>query len=218
MAGPSGLFQGGSQIAAQSDLLTNSTQAGDLFYVDKFSLGNGAVATPKLGYVPLFFGMPVVPAFSPGGTNLSLSGTQTLPPGSYGEVSFGPNANVTLSGGSYTFTSLEVKPGATVGFATPTFVGVGERVLIGNGASLLPGPGVNPRDVLVVATGGDGPPNKPANAIDVGGTVQILVDAYAPNGTLSLGSHDVARGAFIGRRVLVGSSTTLELNSSFLSP
>jgi hypothetical protein len=218
VAGPSALFQGGSQIAGQSDLLTNSTQAGDMFYVDKFSLGNGATATPKVGYVPLFFGMPLVPAFSAGGANLSLNGTQTLPPGSYGAVSVSPNANITLSGGSYTFSTLEVKPGSTLAFAAPTFVGVAERVLVGNGAHLLTGSGVSPRDVLVVATGVDGPPNKPANAIDIGGTVDVQIDAYAPNGTLSLGSHDVARGAFLGRRVVVGSSTTVELSSSFLSP
>jgi hypothetical protein len=64
VAGPSARFLGRSQIAAHSDRLEASTQAGDLFYVDKYFLGNGATATQKVGYVPLFFGMP---AFAGGG-------------------------------------------------------------------------------------------------------------------------------------------------------
>jgi hypothetical protein len=218
LAGPSALFQGGSQIAAQSVMLTNSTKAGDVFYVDKLSVSPGVVSTPKQGYVPLFFGMPVVPSFSAGGQDLTLSGTQTLNPGTYGALTVTPNADVTLTGGDYAFTSIEVKAGATVRFAAPAQVNVKGRVLIGNMAKLLPAAGVNARQVVLTATGADGPPNKPADALAFGSFAEIGVDAYAPNGTLSLGANVTAKGAFLGRRVLIGSNSTLELDSSFLSP
>jgi hypothetical protein len=217
-AGPAAHFQGGSQLAAQSVKLSNSTLAGDVFYVDKIDVSAGVVYTPKTGYVPLFFGMPVVPSFSPGGANVTLSGTQTLGPGSYGAVSVSPNANVTLTGGAYAITSLDVKPGATVHFGAPTNLDVGNRVQVRNGAKLLPGLGVNARDVVLVATGIDGPPSNPAFAIQIGSGADVRVDAYAPNGTLSFGSFASGTGAFIGRRVDVSSNATIEHDSSFLSP
>ena len=71
---------------------------------------------------------------------------------------------------------------------------------------------------MLYANGTDGPATKPANAIDLGSGTTIGVDAYAPNGTLSIGSSSVATGAFLGRRVIVGSNATLNLDSSFLAP
>ena len=218
VAGPSAHFLGGSQIAADSDRLEASTQAGDVFYVDKYFLGNGATATPKVGYVPLFFGMPAFPVVSGGGSKVNLSGTASLPAGNYGQLTVGPNADVTLTGGAYNFGGIEVKPGATVRFAAASTVGVSGRVLVGNGSTFAPATGVQAHDVVLYGAGVDGPPNKPADAIAIGSNVTLGLNAYAPNGTLTLGSYTVGTGAYVGKRVAVGGNVTLNEDSAFLSP
>ena len=138
VAGPSAIFQGGSQIATHSDRIEASSQAGDVFYVDTFVSGNGAVLVPKVGYVPLFYSMPAVPAFSAGGADLVLKGTQVLPAGTYGRLTVNPNATVTLSGGNYYFTSIEVKSGGRVRFSAASTIHVTGRVLVANGAEVKP--------------------------------------------------------------------------------
>jgi hypothetical protein len=220
VAGPSAQFQGGSQIAAHSDRIEATTQAGDVFYVDMVTGGNGAVFTPKIGYVPLFFDMPAVPSFSAGTTNLNLSGTQSLPAGSYGKLTVSPNANVTLTGGNYYFSGIEVKAGARVRFSAASALHVAGRVLISNGAQVAPtaASGVVPHDVIVYATGANGPPNKPADAIAIGSQATIGLNAYAPNGTLSIGSFTAATGAFVAKQVVVAGNVTLNEDSIFVCP
>jgi len=217
-AGSGALFLGGSQVAAHSDRLGSSAQAGDVFYVDDLLTGNDAVATARHGYVPLFYDMPAVPAFSAGGANVSLNGTSTFHAGSYGNVSVKPNGVVTLSGGDYFMESLEIKPGGELHVAAPATLYVAERVLVGNGARVLPLTGVLPRQIVLYATGVDGPPHKPADAIRFGSNMILAINAYAPNGTLSVGSGTMAVGAFIGQRVSIESNATLKEDSVFLCP
>ena len=78
--------------------------------------------------------------------------------------------------------------------------------------------GVQPHDIVVYATGADGPPNKPGEALAIGSQSVIGVNACAPNGTLSIGSHTVATGAFIGKRVAVEGNVTLSEDSAFICP
>jgi len=220
VAGPSAMLLGGSQAAAHSDRIEASTNAGDVFYVDQYYAGNGAVLTPKVGYVPLWFNMPAVPSFSAGGANRSLSGTTSLDAGTYGELSVKANAVVTLTGGTYNFTSVEVKPGAKVHAAGATTIRVSGRVLLASGTELGPAPGgaVQPHDVVLYATGVDGPPNTPGDAISFGSYTVLGVNAHAPNGTLAVGSYAVGKGAFVGKRVAVASHVTLSEDSVFVQP
>jgi len=178
------------------------------------------VYTPKVGYVPLFFAMPTVPGFSAGTANVTLSGTQTFAAGSYGKLTVQPNAVVTMSGGAYFFASIEVKPGAQVRFAAPSTLHVTGRVLAAGGVQIGPtaASGVQAHDVIVYATGVDGPPNKPGDAISIGSQSVVGVNAYAPNGTLSIGAYTAATGAFVGKRVVVGSNVTLNEDSAFVCP
>ena len=172
------------------------------------------------GFVPLFFGMPVVPAFTAGGTDVNLQNGQSLGPGTYGTLRVSNNASVTLAGGTYNFTGVELKSGAIVRFSGAATVRVSGRVLIGNGSSVGPAPasGITAFDVVWYATGVDGPPKKPANAFDIGSNATVSLNAFAPNGTTTIGSYAVATGAFLGKRVSVGSNVVLNENSAFLAP
>ena len=91
---------------------------------------------------------------------------------------------------------------------------------VANGSTIgpAPGSGITARHIVLVARGADGPPNNPAHAISIGGSGTIAINAFAPNGTLSIGSQTTAVGAFLGKRVSVGSNTVMTLDSSFLIP
>jgi len=221
VTGSSAILTGGPQIAGYSDQLGNSTQAGDAFHVGPLSLGNGATAIDKIGYVPLFYDMPAVPAFSAGGANKSFSGqANTLAAGTFGKLSLGPNARLTMTGGNYYFTAIEVKAGAILEIAAPSIVHVTGRVLFGNGSTVGPaaGSGAVAHEIVFYANGTDGPANKPSNAIQIGGMTNVAINAYAVNGTLSIGSFGVANGAFLGKRVDIADNVNLSLDSSFLCP
>ena len=92
------------------------------------------------------------------------------------------------------------------------------RVLVGNGSTFAPATGVQAHDVVLYGAGVDGPPNKPGDAIAIGSNVTLGLNAYAPNGTLTLGSYTVGTGAYVGKRVAVGGNVTLNEDSAFLSP
>jgi len=115
---------------------------------------------------------------------------------------------------------LEVKPGARVRFSAASTLHVTGRVLVGNGAEVKPtaASGVLPHDVVLYAGGTDGPPNNPGDAIAIGSNAVVGINAYAPSGTLSVGSYANATGAFVGRRVLVGSNVVFRKDSVFVCP
>ncbi|HZN03271.1 MAG TPA: hypothetical protein VFD06_06745 [Candidatus Polarisedimenticolia bacterium] len=208
------------QIAAESEKLGNLSSSGDVFFVTPISAGNGSQHNPCPGYVPLFLGLPIAPPNGPGGADIQLSGSQTLGPGAYGKLSVKPNAVVTFTGGSYTFAAIEVKPGATVTFAAPSTVVVAGRVLIADGGRIGPSSsgGFASRDIVLYVNGADGPPNNPSDAFSAGTGAVVRVNAFVPNGTLSMGTSTAGTGAFIGRRVSFGTSVVLALDSSFIVP
>jgi hypothetical protein len=216
--GSSANLGAGPQIAAESDKLGNNSTCGDVFFVTPISAGNGAVFNPRLGYVPLFLGLPLAPPDGGGGPNLSLSGTQLLPPGSYGTLTVKPPADITFTGGAYSFTEVAVQPGAAISFAAPTLVVVSGRVDLGNTSRLGPSvaSGTSPRDIVVYVNGADGAGSH--DALAIGGHAEVRLDAFVPNGTLSIGAFTEATGAFVGRRVDVASDVVLNLDSSFLVP
>ena len=218
--GSSVVLSGSSQIAAESVWLGNLNVAGEVFVVDRLVAGNGSVYTQKTGYIPLFLGLPAVPAPGPGGDSQSISGTQTLPPGDYGTLELRPNATLTLAGGNFTFSSIDLKPGARLYASGAVTIVVSGTVKVADGSTVGPaaGSGVTARDIVLYAHGTDGPPNNPAHAIALGGSTTLSLNAYAPNGTLSVGSQSTAVGAYLGRRVMVGSNTAMTLDSSFLIP
>lgn len=218
--GASVVFGAGSQIAAESVVLGNLNTAGEVFVVDQLAAGNGSTYTQRTGYVPLFLGLPVVPGAGPGGPNRTITGDQVLSAGNYGTLEVKPNATLTLGGGSSTFATIELKPGARLYVAAAASIVVAGRVGVANGSTIgpAPGSGITARHIVLVARGADGPPNNPAHAISIGGSGTIAINAFAPNGTLSIGSQTKAVGAFLGKRVSVGSNAVMTLDSSFLIP
>jgi hypothetical protein len=219
VVGQSSSLIGGSQIAAESVWVRQHATVGEVYFVDDLLAEGGATYTPKTGYVPLFLGMPIFPVFSAGGSDETLSGVESLPAGSYGELRIKPKAIVTLTGGDYYFTSIDVDPNAKLMFDAATNVHVTGRVNFGKGAKVGPalGSGISAQDVIFWIAGADGPPGKPTTFVS-GNGVQMRINAYTRNGTLTIGPYNSATGAFLGLRVTVLTGTTLHLASAFDYP
>jgi hypothetical protein len=218
--GPGAIATGGPKVAAQSVRLQSSTRVGNVYAVDPIAVGSGVTYTAKNGYVPLFLGMPVVPAFNAGGQNKTFSGpANALAAGSYGKLKLSPNAVVTLTGGNYYFTSIEMGSNAQLLFSAAANIHVTGRVSVGNSARVLPaaGSGIVAHNIVFWVTGTDGPPTSPT-AFNTSNDVQLQANVYARNGTVTLGQYNNATGAFLGLRVNVQNNTTLYLDSAFDFP
>jgi hypothetical protein len=218
VAGPRAVFAGESRLAAHSVQLKAGTLAGDVFHVDSLLTGPGVVFAAKPGYVPLFSGLPAVPAFTAGIEDRRLR-HERLVSGSYRDVVLQPNASVTLTGGNYFFRSIELKPGARLLASAPSTLHVTESFSIGpNGhAGPLPGSGAQPSELFLYALGAQGL-RRSSDTIDVGPGAALELNAYAPDGVLSFGPESRGTGAFLGRAVQVGADVTLTEDSSFVVP
>lgn len=217
VVGPGVRMPTDSAIAGETVLLREGAQVGQVFQVDGLQAGVDTVYTKRYGYVPLFLGMPEVPAFTAGLTPVNLSGpAAVLAPGQYGAVSVKPNAVVRLTGGTYNLASLDVGPNAQVLAAAPTVLRIAGRAVLGTSSVLQPVPGfdLDATDLVVYVTGTDGPPANPAAFLGRTATT-IVANIYASEGTLSFGRQSSATGAFLGKRVDVGEKAVLNLQSGF---
>jgi hypothetical protein len=216
VVGSSAFLPGGPKVAGQSVRLQSGTQAGNVYAVDPIQVGSGVTYTAKNGYVPLFLGMPTVPAFGAGTTDKTFSGpNNVLAQGSYGKLKLAPNAVVTLAGGAYYFSSVDIGSNAQLLFSAAANVHVTGRVTVGNGAKLLPtSSSILARNIVFWVTGTDGN----SSAFQTSNSVRMSINAYSPNGTMNIGPYNIATGAFLGLRVNVQNNTTLVLNSAFDYP
>jgi hypothetical protein len=218
-AGPNTVFEGGSQIAAQSVRLGPLASAGDVFYEDTLLRGPGALFTPRKGYVPLFEQMPASPSFTAGTEDEQLSKDQSLLPGSFRDLVIRPLKTVTLTGGDYFFRSIDLGPGARLLASAPSTLHVTEAVSLGPLAQVRPLPTstVRPSQLVVYALGSSGS-SRFAETIGAGPGTLLGLNAYAPNGTIALGPSTRATGAFLAKGVDVGPAVTLAEDSAFVAP
>ncbi len=213
------LLTGGPKVATQSARLLSNATAGQIWRVDSVQAGTGATYTDKIGYVPLFLGMPIFPAFVAGGVNQTLNGAVSLPAGSYGSLRVKSNGVVTLTSGNYYFTKIDVDSGGKLLFSAPSNVHVTGRVKIGSNSVAGPatGSGFTASDVVLWIAGVDGPPGQPT-AFTSTNSATLTMNVYARNGTTTVGESNNATGAFLGLRVRIGNGATLNLDSAFDYP
>ena len=158
-------------------------------------------------------------AFGAGTANQTLNGVVSVPPGSYGSLRVKSNGVVTLTGGNYYFTKIDVDSGGKLLFGAASNVHVTGRVKIGSNTVTGPaaGSGITASEVVLWVAGVDGPPGQPT-AFTSTNDATLALNAYAKNGTLTIGASNSATGAFLGLRVRVGNGATLNLDSAFDYP
>jgi hypothetical protein len=185
-------------LLAPSVSLALDAMVGD---VQTSSLQNGGgflgARAPFPAAMPL---LPLGVAPGGGGANVTVPAGQTvtLHPGAYGALDVAGTAS--LSAGVYSFSSVTVRPQASV-LANSGLVDlrVDGRLSSGLASQLL----APTADQLTIEVGGnDGPGG--ATAVAIGADSQITALVSAPHGTLALGDSVVATGAFAAFDVAVG--------------
>jgi internalin A len=144
---------------------------------------------------------------------------RVLPPGRYGKVTVRSRGTLVLLGGSYQFESLEV------GYyrARVLIQGQAEVVIKNRLFSFIrcyigpdKGVGITAKDIGVYVYGEDGRYGFYRGfpkAVYLGRYSEVHANLYAPNGTLWIGHNATAKGAFVGRDVVVGYDAEITLDS-----
>jgi streptogramin lyase len=150
-------------------------------------------------------------AFTPGTTNVTVTGTQTLAPGSFAAVTVNANGILNLSGGTYTFANLRLNPDARlIALAAATV-----RVQTGIAAadrSRLQAPTPQPAGNLRLIVNGtiDGA----VNSLSLGTDVQLRALVIARN-VFVTGDRLAGSGAIAAQDVILGNDATLAFNTGF---
>jgi hypothetical protein len=153
---------------------------------------------------------------------VSKKGTRELAPGTYGRVRVSAKATLVLSGGSYTFESLDVDDNATVLFRGATDLRIRRELDTDHHSRLVAdaAAGVSADGVLIQVFGGDSAcehrgladdDDEPGpTVVHIGQDNEVTATILAPNGTLWVRAKSRVTGALIAEQVRVGARVTLE--------
>jgi hypothetical protein len=141
--------------------------------------------------------------------------TLTLSPGNYGDLTIGSHAQVFLNPGTYSFSNIVT---AEYGHLNAQAGGVDVRVSgtvnVARYSSVEPHccTGLPASDLSIEVLGND-QPGMPAVSILPHSTIDAIL--LVPHGTLSLGNTVVAKGAFFGFDIVLGSNVDANFESGF---
>ena len=202
----------------------NGTTGSSIGGIGNCNQGKGITATNGANYgtasqIPVqSVPVPPMPNPLPPTNNKTLNSSQTLPPGSYGNVNVTGNATITLQGGTttspaiYTFNSFSLSSNST---------------LVINGPVVFNLAGVGQNNVLSLNGGFSNTTNIPSNfVINYGGSNNINVSggagAYAvinaPNANISFSGGSNFYGQAIGATISDTGGTNIYYDSSLNTP
>lgn len=209
------LAQNGAKTTIYGTMSTPDTGVGNCSGGNVTAWTDNGNATVTGGLVKLpqivTFPPPVIPA--PGATNESISGSTTLAPGSYGDISLSGHGVLTLTPGVYNINSIS-EQGANTGVViapdpvtglygqvTLNVAGVNNATpvsLTGNG---LQNPTMNPSDFQINYAG--------SGTIKVAGNSSSAAVIYAPNASVTLTGGSDFFGAILGQTVTDAGGTAI---------
>lgn len=218
-------------VAGHSVVLGNGVSVGEVLSVEPIVAGAGSTFTPrsacdpdqvasteKCAYVPLWSTLPTFVDPGPVGINKTIKGTSTLAPGNYGLLELRSNAVLNLAPGSYSFTSVELKPGSRLNYSGATIIRINGRLVVGSatGAFITATAAAEASDLVIYVKGTDIAPNR--KAVDIAPGAVIEANVYAPNGTILVRNGANITGAMIGLRIDVGNNVNVTHDSAFFLP
>jgi hypothetical protein len=207
-----------------STTAVNGTTGSAIGGVGNCNQGNGITATNGAGYgtpsqIPVqSLPVPPMPNPLPPTTNTTYNGSQTLAPGSYGNLNVTGNAAITLPGGTpgnpavYTFNSFSLSSNASLVIQGPVVFNLA---------------GIGQTNVLNLSGGFSNTTYVPSNfAINYGGSGNISVSggagAYAvinaPNANISFSGGSNFYGQAIGNTISDTGGTSIYYDSSLNTP
>ena len=196
-----------NRIKIKSSSVVNS----NVYYneLDNNGTINGSQNAPLS--LPLVTTLPEFKSATPGTENFDIpqNGTLTLQPGSYGDIMVRKNGVLTMTGGTYHFSSFTTGDDVQLIFQSPSEVRIAGKFDSGQGSYIGPQDTTTmTADQIIFYVGGINGSNGNLGAtpkaakIGIGNTV--WASFYAPNGTLWIRQNSQAKGQFIGKDVDVG--------------
>jgi hypothetical protein len=195
---------------------------GDVYYneLDNNGAITGSQQTPLS--LPLVASLPEFEASTPGTQNISVAqnGSQTLAPGSYGDIEVKKNGRLTLTGGTYHLSSI------TAGEDTRILVQSTSEIRIADKLSSGEGSYIGPEDTTSLSApevkfyvgginGKTGTLGADPKAAKIGMRNTVKAMFYVPNGTLWIREGSEVEGAFIGKDLEVGIGVKVWWKSGF---
>jgi RHS repeat-associated protein len=180
----------------------------------------GQVITPLA--LPVVPALPAVPPITPGPQDLSVpqQGSLTLAAGSYGTLTVGKEATVTLAGGLYHFAAWALDKQVRLQIQAPVEIRIAGRLAIDKEAVLGPAPGTSltAADLLLIVTGVNGATGAldvTPKAADIGKQSTVRAKLYVPHGTLRLDKESQVTGALLAKWVAIGKQGQLTFEGGF---
>ncbi|MDE1830494.1 MAG: hypothetical protein KGI25_09245, partial [Thaumarchaeota archaeon] len=193
----------GDQIHLEQNVVT-----GPVFY-NSIQLGQGVLVgtktTPLL--LPVLASLPPFPLLcTVGSSNINVnSGSQTITPGNYNNISAGNSVTLEFSGGIYNINSLSTGNSVTLKFDGPSYVFVKSSINTGQGTTL--NPTLRADQVLFYA----------GSQIHIQQMSNVNANMYAPNDQIHFERNTQATGAFIAQSIHIEQGSTINFDYGFPS-
>jgi hypothetical protein len=169
--------------------------------------------------LPVVTALPAFNSATPGtkSVTVGINGQTTLSPGNFGNVVLLDGGTLIFSGGTYNINYLLAGINTKILFGGKSEVRIaGQLVTVWNttiGPAL--GSGINASQIVFYVAGTDGPILGLPKAATIGPKSAIVANIYAKNGTLWLTGASIATGAFLGKDVIIGGATQVNLATAF---
>ena len=213
---------GYSMKANRIKVKQGATVGSDVYYNELENNGTitGTLHSPLT--LTLISTLPEFKTATPGSQNITIpqNGSQTLGPGSYGDILVRRNGKLTFTGGVYHLGSLNTGDNVQILFQAPSEVRIAGRFDTDQGTS------VGPEDTTSLSAnqivfyigginGSNGNLGATPKAAQIGLSSTVKANFYVPNGTLWIRQNSKVTGAFIGKDVDVGIGVKVWLKSAF---
>jgi hypothetical protein len=195
---------------------------GDVYYneLDNNGAITGSQQTPLS--LPLVASLPEFEASTPGTQNISVAqnGSQTLAPGSYGDIEVKKNGRLTLTGGTYHLSSITAGEDTRILVQSTSEIRIADKLSSGEGTYIGPEDttrlGANEIKFYVGGINGKtGTLGADPKAAKIGMRNTVKAMFYVPNGTLWIREGSEVQGSFIGKDVEVGIGVKVWWKSGF---
>jgi hypothetical protein len=195
---------------------------GDVSYneLDNNGTITGSQHTPLS--LPLVASLPEFKVSAPGTENITVvqNGSQTLAPGSYGDIEIKKNGRLTLTGGTYDLVSITAGDDVWIVVQSTSEIRIADKFSSGEGSY------VGPEDTTRLSAnqikfyveginGKTGTLGADPKAAKIGMRNTVKATFYVPNGTLWIRQGSEVEGAFIGKDVEVGIGVKVWWKSGF---
>ena len=166
--------------------------------------------------------LPEFPEPQPGTDDISVYWFEelVLEPGSYKNVTVMPFGTLILSGGTYHMENLELGYYyARILFRGPTEIVISNKLMSWIKSYIGPEEGyeLSAKDICIYVGGVNGGSRYLRNypkAVQIGRYGKVFANLFAPNGTVSIQRDCIAKGAFIGKDVVIGYGVSVTLDSA----